>query len=78
MNWIRGGSITAATSKVERFVIMVNGFQPLAITTKRSISDVAAVLDPPLWIKLNRTSENINKERRERTSRSGNGKVTRM
>ena len=44
----RGGSRTAVTSKMERFVIIVNGFQPLAIITKRSILDVAAVLDPPL------------------------------
>ena len=36
----RGGSRTAATSKMERFVIIVNGL--------RSILDVAAVLDPPL------------------------------
>ena len=32
---------------MERFVIVVNGFQLLTIT-KRSILDVAAVLDPPL------------------------------
>ena len=44
----RGGSRTAATCKMERFVITVNGFQPLIIITKCSISDVAAVLDPPL------------------------------
>ena len=44
----RDGSRTAATSKMERFVIIVNGFQPLTIITKRSILDVAAVLDPPL------------------------------
>ena len=44
----RGGSRTAATSKMERFVITVNGFQPLTIITKRSILDVAVVLDPPL------------------------------
>ena len=43
-----GGSRTAATSKMERFVIIVNGFQPLTIITKRSILDVAAVLDPSL------------------------------
>ena len=53
-----GGSSAAAASKMERFVIIVNGFQPLTIitkcskpltiTTKRSILDVAAVLDPPL------------------------------
>ena len=44
----RGGSRTAATSKTERFVIVVNGFQPLTINTKRSILDVAAVPDPHL------------------------------
>ena len=44
----RGGSRAAATSKMERFVIIVNGFQPLTIITKRSILDFAAVLDPPL------------------------------
>ena len=48
----RGGSRTAATSKMERFVIIVNGFQPLTIITKRSILDVAAVLDPPLCLGL--------------------------
>ena len=40
----RGGSRTAATSKMELFVIIVNGFQPLTITTKCSILDVTAVL----------------------------------
>ena len=44
----RGGSRIAATSKMERFVTIVNGFQPLTIITKRSILDVAAVLDLPL------------------------------
>ena len=44
----RGGFRTAATSKMDRFVIIVNGFQPLTITTKRSILDVAAVLDSHL------------------------------
>ena len=38
----------AATSKMKRFVISVNGCQPLTIITKRFILDVAAVLDPPL------------------------------
>ena len=47
-NTQRGGSRAAATSKMERFVIIVNGFQPLTIITKRSILDVAATLDPPL------------------------------
>ena len=44
----RGGSRTAKTSKMEYFVIIVDGLQPLTIITKRSILDVAAVLDPPL------------------------------
>ena len=44
----RGGSRTAATSKMELFVIIVNGFQSLTIITKCSILDVAAVLDLPL------------------------------
>ena len=42
-----GGSRAAATSKMERVVIMVIGFQPLNII-KRSILDVAAALDSPL------------------------------
>ena len=42
------GSRTAATSKMEHFVIIVNGFQRLTIITKRFILDVAAVLDPRL------------------------------
>ena len=45
-NW--GGSRTAATSKMERFVIIVNGWKPLTIITKHSILDVTAVLDPSL------------------------------
>ena len=44
----RGGSRAAATSKMERFVIIVNGWNPLTTITKHSILDVAAALDPPL------------------------------
>ena len=44
----RGGSRNAATSKMERFMIIVNGLQPLTIITKCPILDVAAVLDLPL------------------------------
>ena len=44
----RGGSRAAATSKMERFVIIINGWMPLTIITKHSILDVAAALDPPL------------------------------
>ena len=39
---------------MERFVITVNGFQPLTIITKRSILDVAAALDPPLVLVIER------------------------
>ena len=44
----RGGSRAAVTSKMERFVITVSGWKPLTIITKRSVLDVAAVLDPLL------------------------------
>ena len=44
----RGGSRAAATSKMECFVIIVNGFQPLTIITKHSLLDVTAALYPPL------------------------------
>ena len=47
----RGGSRTAATSKVELFVIIVNGWKPLTIIKKSSTLHVAAVLDPPLCTK---------------------------
>ena len=61
---IRGGFRAAATSKLERFVIIVNGWKPLTIITKRSILDVAAILDPPLltvlwWGALSRKSEDL-------------------
>ena len=46
----RGGPRAAATSKMERFVIIVNGWKPLTIITKRSILDVAGALNPPLQI----------------------------
>ena len=47
---LRGGSRAAATCKMEYSGIIVNGFQPLTIITKRSILDVAAALDPPLIV----------------------------
>ena len=46
----QGGSRTAVTSKMELFVIIVNGFQSLTIITKCSSLNVAAVLDPLLTI----------------------------
>ena len=45
---VKGRSRAAATSKMERFLIIVKGWKPLTIITKRSILDVAAALDPPL------------------------------
>ena len=42
----RGGSRTAATSKMERFVMEC--WKLLTILTKSSILDVTAVVDPPL------------------------------
>ena len=45
---LRGGSRAAATSKMDCFVIIVNGFQPLTIITKPSSLDVEAALDPSL------------------------------
>ena len=56
---IRGGSRAAATSRMERFVIIVNGFLPLTIITKCSILDVAAALDPLLSIKQSLSSKGI-------------------
>ena len=48
MLYPRGGSRVAAASKMECFVIIVNGVQALTITAKHSILDVAAALDPLL------------------------------
>ena len=49
--------MTAATSKMERFVIIVNGSKPLTINTKRSILDVVAVLEPLLMYMLKANSD---------------------
>ena len=43
-----GVSWVAAIFKMERFVMIANGFQPLTIITKRSILDFAVALDLPL------------------------------
>ena len=37
---------------MKRFVTIVHALKPLTAITKRSILDVAAVLDPPLWSAL--------------------------
>ena len=47
-NVTRGRSRTAATFKVELYMIIVNDFQPLTIITKSSTLDGTAVLDQPL------------------------------
>ena len=44
----RGGSRTAATSKMERFVIIVGSWKPLTIITKHFILVIAAALHPPV------------------------------
>ena len=70
-NIFRGGSRTVATSKMECFVIIVNGLKPLTIIMKRFILDVAAVLDPALitarvmniWIKCIPLINNIWKKK---------------
>ena len=49
---IRARSRAASTSKMECFVIIVNGWKRLTIITKRFILDVAAALDPPLSIAI--------------------------
>ena len=56
---IRGGSRVAATSKMERFLVIDNGFQPLTIITKRSILDVSAALDLPLAMSLPEDSRKL-------------------
>ena len=55
----RGESRTAATSKVEPFVIIVNSWKPLTVITKSSTLDVAAVLDLPLMLERRKFSQGI-------------------
>ena len=57
---IRGGSRAAASSKMECFVIIVNGWKPLTIIAKCCILDVAAVLDPPLTMFQTKTKNTCN------------------
>ena len=44
---------------MELFVIIVNGWKPLTITTKNSILDVSAVLDLPLIIGPNKSNIDV-------------------
>ena len=48
---LRDGSRAAATSKMECFVVIVNGFRLLTNITKHSNLDVPAALDPSLILK---------------------------
>ena len=49
---IRGGCRIDATSKMEHFKIIVNGWKALTVITKRFILDAAEALDTPLEIVL--------------------------
>ena len=49
---------------MERFEIIVNGWKPLTIITKRSILDVAVVLDPP--VKIGVMMDKINQNRQKK------------
>ena len=55
----RGGSRAAATSKMERFVIIVNDWKPLTIIINHSILHVAAALNPPVALKHNSQSNHF-------------------
>ena len=68
----RDGSRTAATSKMKRFVIIVNGWKPLTIITKHSNLDVATVLDPP----LNRKAEMLKLYKRQVYRRHEKANIT--
>ena len=53
-NWISETDLRLLqTSKMERFLIIVNGWKLLTIMTHSSILDVAAALEPPLIISTN-------------------------
>ena len=71
----RGGSRTAATSKMERFVIIVNGFHLLIIITKCSIMDVAAVLDLLLGFNTSELDKSLRLEKEFQPTIENNYKV---
>ena len=48
--FIRDRFRATATSKIERFVIIVNGWKSLSIIKKHAILEAAGALDPPLVI----------------------------
>ena len=47
MELFRGRSTTAAPSKMEHFVIIVDGWKPLTVIKKSSILYIQVVPDPP-------------------------------
>ena len=49
----RGRYRSTSASKMEHFVIRLNGFQTLAAVAKNSIFDRAEILEPPPVTKLN-------------------------
>ena len=53
----RGGSRATVSSKMERFVILFNGFQPLTIITKRSILEVVTALGRMLWLEISTSNK---------------------
>ena len=55
----RGISRVAAISKMELFVTLLNGFQPLTNVTKNPILDVMGVLDPSLLLYIKILFQNI-------------------
>ena len=71
----RDGSRTAATSKMERFVIIVNGFHLLIIITKCSIMDVAAVLDLLLGFNTSELDKSLRLEKEFQPTIENNYKV---
>ena len=46
----RGGARAGAASKMERFVIIVNGWKPLTIITKHSVLEVVNYYHKPLHL----------------------------
>ena len=58
----RGVSRTAATSKVELIVIIVNGWKPLTIITKSSTLHAAAVLDTSLEPNARSKLDNLHRD----------------
>ena len=59
---VRDGSTTAATSKLEHFMIIVNDWKPLTVITKSFILDVAEVLDLSVVVTCNEEPHSMNSQ----------------